>query len=108
MFCDLFRLWPIKGDVPAGKGHKGELVLGQELFQLWGFEICDSIGAKLNPGKTDRGDIVDRLALIVAPGHGSVAKANGVCAIGRSCERGKGRHGHGGTNASKKGTSCEM
>ncbi len=76
MFRDLFGLWPIKGDIATGKGHKGELVLGQELFQFCGFEICDGIGTKLNPGKSDRGDIVDRLPLIAAPGHGGVTKAN--------------------------------
>ena len=107
MFCDLFLLWPIKRDITAGKRHKGELVLGQELFQFCGLEICDGIRTKLDPGKSGCGNIVDRLALIFAPGYGSVAKANAVCAIGRS-ERGQGRHGRGRPNTSKKGTSGEM
>ena len=84
MFCDLLCLLLIKRDFAAGKSHKGELVLGQKLLELCGFEICHGIGPKLYAAKTNRRNIVNRLPLFVAPGDSGVAEADARQAAGRS------------------------
>src|ERR1700733_11767969 len=76
VFCDLLCRWLIQRDIAARKSHESQFVLGQKIFELCWLEIRDSVGSELYAGKADRGNIVNRLTLFVAPRHGRVAEAN--------------------------------
>jgi hypothetical protein len=51
-------------------------VLTQQILQLRWFELRNSIRAELYAGKTQGRDVIYGLSLVVAPGHGRIAKAD--------------------------------
>src|ERR1700758_1429952 len=101
MFCNLGGRRFIERDISAGKSHKGQFMLSQKLLEFRRLELCNSIGAKLYAGEADRGNIVDRLTLIIAPRHGGISETNS----GQPTREAKGRqslHSPDCTETSKK------
>jgi hypothetical protein len=76
MLRNLVRLGDIQRHIAARKRNKREFVLSQQILQLSGFEVRNSIRAELYARKTQRRDVIYCLSLFVAPGHGRIAKAN--------------------------------
>ncbi len=67
---DRLALGRVERRVAAGERHKLELVLRQQVAQRVRIgKFLDDIGSKLNARIPERGNIVDRLRIVAAPGN---------------------------------------
>ena len=69
-----FRDRGVAQQIAAGKRHELQLVLAKEIAHGGGTaKLRNAVGPQLYAAKTNRGDVVDGLAIVAAPGDGSVA-----------------------------------
>ena len=65
----------ITNQISAGKSHELQFVLGKHITHSGGAaKLDDGIGPQLNPMKTHGGDIFYGLAIVAAPGDGSITE----------------------------------
>src|ERR1700722_13905981 len=77
MFGDFTGFWGVNIDAPAGKGNEIEIVFSEEFAErLRASEFFNTIGTYLDAAKSERGDIVNRLAIVAAPGDGRISEMN--------------------------------
>src|SRR5215831_8554419 len=78
VFGNFFRLHRrIDAHSTARKRSHLQLMLFEQVAQLRrAGELLDRIGAQLNPGETQRGDVVNGLAVIFVPSDRRISKMN--------------------------------